>query len=76
MQKKKLFCWELIGFTLDGQRRTGGMVIWRAGSVMVVYRGRDYQGSSAVFNQMARPEETLSRTFSAKCAGVFLCNSR
>nr|VDD52117.1 unnamed protein product [Brassica oleracea] len=52
------------------ERRTGGMVIWRAGSVMVVYRGRDYQGSSAVFNQMARPEETLSRTFSAKCAGL------
>ncbi|KAH0929635.1 hypothetical protein HID58_015362 [Brassica napus] len=39
------------------ERRTGGMVIWRAGSVMVVYRGRDYQGPSAVFNQMARPEE-------------------
>ncbi|KAG2282159.1 hypothetical protein Bca52824_053379 [Brassica carinata] len=51
------------------ERRTGGMVIWRAGSVMVVYRGRDYQGPSAVFNQMARPEETLSRTFSRKCAG-------
>nr|VDD33031.1 unnamed protein product [Brassica oleracea] len=52
------------------ERRTGGMVIWRAGSVMVVYRGRDYQGPSAVFNQMARPEETLSRTFSGKCAGL------
>ncbi|CAN7011304.1 hypothetical protein IGI04_012032 [Brassica rapa subsp. trilocularis] len=41
------------------ERRTGGMVIWRAGSVMVVYRGRDYQGPSAVSNQTARPEETL-----------------
>ncbi|KAH0870610.1 hypothetical protein HID58_077632 [Brassica napus] len=52
------------------ERRTGGMVIWRAGSVMVVYRGRGYQGPSAVFNQMARSEETLSRTFSGKCAGL------
>ncbi|CAN7135363.1 unnamed protein product, partial [Brassica rapa subsp. narinosa] len=42
---------------VEFERRTGGMVIWRAGSVMVVYRGRDYQGPSAVFNQMARPEE-------------------
>ncbi|CAH8352559.1 unnamed protein product [Eruca vesicaria subsp. sativa] len=41
------------------ERRTGGMVIWRAGSVMVVYRGRDYQGPSVISNQMARPEETL-----------------
>ncbi|KAF8097382.1 hypothetical protein N665_0290s0040 [Sinapis alba] len=41
------------------ERRTGGMVIWRAGSVMVVYRGRDYQGPSAISNQTARPEETL-----------------
>ncbi|KAJ0249160.1 EMB1865 [Hirschfeldia incana] len=41
------------------ERRTGGMVIWRAGSVMVVYRGRDYQGPSAISNQMVRPEETL-----------------
>ncbi|KAF8100205.1 hypothetical protein N665_0229s0034 [Sinapis alba] len=42
------------------ERRTGGMVIWRAGSVMVVYRGLDYQGPSVISNQMARPEETLS----------------
>ncbi|CAA7053101.1 unnamed protein product [Microthlaspi erraticum] len=41
------------------ERRTGGMVIWRAGSVMVVYRGRDYQGPLVISNQMARPEETL-----------------
>ncbi|KAJ4873414.1 CRS1 / YhbY (CRM) domain-containing protein [Raphanus sativus] len=41
------------------ERRTGGMVIWRAGSVMVVYRGRDYQGPSAISNQIARPEEAL-----------------
>jgi len=26
------------------QRRTGGLVTWRAGSVMMVYRGIDYQG--------------------------------
>ncbi|CAN6991044.1 hypothetical protein IGI04_003372 [Brassica rapa subsp. trilocularis] len=41
------------------ERRTGGMVIWRAGSVMVVYRGLDYQGPYVISNQMARPEETL-----------------
>ncbi|KFK28760.1 hypothetical protein AALP_AA7G043300 [Arabis alpina] len=41
------------------ERRTGGMVLWRAGSVMVVYRGRDYQGPSVISNQIARPEETL-----------------
>lgn len=34
-------------------------MIWRAGSVMVVYRGRDYQGPSVISNQMSRPEETL-----------------
>ncbi|CAN6912987.1 unnamed protein product [Brassica oleracea] len=64
---------ELWRLRRDGmylRRRTGGMVIWRAGSVMVVYRGRGYQGPSAVFNQMARSEETLSRTFSGKCAGL------
>ncbi|KAG6675702.1 hypothetical protein I3842_15G116900 [Carya illinoinensis] len=27
-----------------GQRRTGGLVIWRSGSVMVVYRGSNYEG--------------------------------
>ncbi|CAN6856116.1 unnamed protein product [Brassica oleracea] len=62
--------WRLRRDRMYLRRRTGGMVIWRAGSVMVVYRGRDYQGPSAVFNQMARPEETLSRTFSGKCAGL------
>ncbi|CAN8269105.1 unnamed protein product [Cochlearia groenlandica] len=41
------------------ERRTGGMVIWRAGSVMVVYRGLDYQGPSAISNQIANPEGTL-----------------
>lgn len=28
------------------ERRTGGLVIWRAGSVMVVYRGSNYEGPS------------------------------
>ncbi|KAL1221613.1 CRM-domain containing factor CFM3, chloroplastic/mitochondrial [Cardamine amara subsp. amara] len=41
------------------ERRTGGMVIWRAGSVMVVYRGLDYKGPSVISNQRARPGETL-----------------
>ncbi|XP_010506878.1 PREDICTED: CRM-domain containing factor CFM3, chloroplastic/mitochondrial-like isoform X2 [Camelina sativa] len=41
------------------ERRTGGMVIWRAGSVMVVYRGLDYQGPSVVSNRVAGPKETL-----------------
>ncbi|KAK7358280.1 hypothetical protein VNO77_00207 [Canavalia gladiata] len=26
------------------ERRTGGLVIWRSGSIMWVYRGKDYQG--------------------------------
>ncbi|XP_021736333.1 CRM-domain containing factor CFM3, chloroplastic/mitochondrial-like [Chenopodium quinoa] len=26
------------------ERRTGGLVIWRSGSVMVVYRGKNYEG--------------------------------
>ncbi|KDO57458.1 hypothetical protein CISIN_1g0362941mg, partial [Citrus sinensis] len=29
------------------ERRTGGLVIWRAGSVMVVYRGNNYAGPSS-----------------------------
>ncbi|EFH59388.1 EMB1865 [Arabidopsis lyrata subsp. lyrata] len=41
------------------ERRTGGMVIWRAGSVMVVYRGLDYKGPPVISNQMAGPKETL-----------------
>ncbi|KAG4172327.1 hypothetical protein ERO13_A12G266500v2 [Gossypium hirsutum] len=28
------------------ERRTGGLVIWRSGSVMVVYRGSNYEGPS------------------------------
>ncbi|XVF09595.1 hypothetical protein REPUB_Repub07fG0107400 [Reevesia pubescens] len=28
------------------ERRTGGLVIWRSGSVMVVYRGTNYEGPS------------------------------
>ncbi|CAL5372053.1 unnamed protein product [Camellia sinensis] len=30
----------------DGQRRTGGLIIWRSGSVMVVFRGSNYEGPS------------------------------
>ncbi|KAJ8553438.1 hypothetical protein K7X08_024116 [Anisodus acutangulus] len=29
------------------ERRTGGLVIWRSGSVMVVYRGSNYEGPSS-----------------------------
>ncbi|KAI4347186.1 hypothetical protein L6164_008021 [Bauhinia variegata] len=29
------------------QRRTGGLVIWRSGSVMMVYRGSNYEGPSS-----------------------------
>lgn len=41
------------------ERRTGGMVIWRAGSVMVVYRGSNYQGPSLMSKPVAQPGETL-----------------
>lgn len=34
-------------------------MIWRAGSVMVVYRGLDYKGPPVISNQMAGPKETL-----------------
>ncbi|XP_062118130.1 CRM-domain containing factor CFM3, chloroplastic/mitochondrial [Humulus lupulus] len=30
------------------ERRTGGLVLWRSGSVMVVYRGSNYEGPSKV----------------------------
>ncbi|KAG2315860.1 hypothetical protein Bca4012_066708 [Brassica carinata] len=58
------------------ERRTGGMVIWRAGSVMVVYRGRDYQGPSAISNQMARPEETLFVPDVSSAAGDEATNAK
>lgn len=29
------------------ERRTGGLVTWRAGSVMIVYRGKNYQGPAS-----------------------------
>lgn len=29
------------------ERRTGGLIIWRSGSVMVVYRGGNYEGPSS-----------------------------
>lgn len=31
----------------DDQRRTGGLVIWQSGSVMMVYRGANYAGPSS-----------------------------
>lgn len=45
----KEFCLsETVNFVLTtsflDQRRTGGLVIWRSGSVMVVYRGTNYEG--------------------------------
>ncbi|KAG7021611.1 CRM-domain containing factor CFM3, chloroplastic/mitochondrial, partial [Cucurbita argyrosperma subsp. argyrosperma] len=30
------------------ERRTGGLVLWRSGSVMVVYRGSNYEGPSKI----------------------------
>lgn len=30
------------------ERRTGGLVTWRAGSVMMVYRGKNYQGPASL----------------------------
>ncbi|KAM6568025.1 hypothetical protein CsatB_016010 [Cannabis sativa] len=30
------------------ERRTGGLVLWRSGSVMIVYRGSNYEGPSKV----------------------------
>ena len=35
---------KLLLSALVAQRRTGGLVIWRSGSVMVVYRGTNYEG--------------------------------
>ncbi|CAI0400946.1 unnamed protein product [Linum tenue] len=38
------------------ERRTGGLVLWRAGSVMIVYRGANYQGPKST-SELARKEE-------------------
>ncbi|KAL5748893.1 hypothetical protein ACOSQ2_026190 [Xanthoceras sorbifolium] len=38
------------------ERRTGGLVIWRSGSVMVVYRGTNYEGPSSKSQPLDRGE--------------------
>ncbi|KAF2298720.1 hypothetical protein GH714_026116 [Hevea brasiliensis] len=44
----------------DGQqRRTGGLVIWRAGSVMVVYRGSNYEGPPSKSQPVDREGDAL-----------------
>lgn len=42
-----------------GQRRTGGLVIWRSGSVMVVYRGSHYEGPTSKSQPNGREVEEL-----------------
>ncbi|MED6132136.1 hypothetical protein PIB30_016348 [Stylosanthes scabra] len=37
------------------QRRTGGLVIWRAGSVMLVFRGKNYEGPVPAYSERAEP---------------------
>ncbi|CAK9167839.1 unnamed protein product [Ilex paraguariensis] len=37
----------LLTTSCAGQRRTGGVVTWRSGSVMVVFRGSKYEGPSS-----------------------------
>ncbi|KAI4331503.1 hypothetical protein MLD38_029688 [Melastoma candidum] len=39
------------------ERRTGGLVIWRSGSVMVVYRGKDYQGPASRLQSIQRDDD-------------------
>jgi hypothetical protein len=41
------------------QRRTGGLVIWRAGSVMVVFRGTNYQGPPSKLQPADREGDAL-----------------
>uniref|UniRef100_A0A2C9WGL7 CRM domain-containing protein n=1 Tax=Manihot esculenta TaxID=3983 RepID=A0A2C9WGL7_MANES len=41
------------------ERRTGGLVIWRAGSVMVVYRGSNYEGPSSKSRTVDREGDAL-----------------
>ncbi|XP_059644089.1 CRM-domain containing factor CFM3, chloroplastic/mitochondrial [Cornus florida] len=41
------------------ERRTGGLVIWRAGSVMVVFRGSNYEGPSSKPQAVDREGDTL-----------------
>ncbi|KAJ9174041.1 hypothetical protein P3X46_017113 [Hevea brasiliensis] len=41
------------------ERRTGGLVIWRAGSVMVVYRGSNYEGPPSKSQPVDREGDAL-----------------
>lgn len=41
------------------ERRTGGLVIWRSGSVMVVYRGNNYEGPSSKSQATEREAEAI-----------------
>ncbi|XP_021292060.1 CRM-domain containing factor CFM3, chloroplastic/mitochondrial [Herrania umbratica] len=41
------------------ERRTGGLVLWRSGSVMVVYRGSNYEGPSSRSQSIDREGEAL-----------------
>ncbi|CAI9113566.1 OLC1v1014191C1 [Oldenlandia corymbosa var. corymbosa] len=41
------------------ERRTGGLVIWRSGSVMVVYRGANYEGPFSRAQSVGGEGETL-----------------
>ncbi|CAN1265501.1 CRM-domain containing factor CFM3, chloroplastic/mitochondrial [Linum perenne] len=45
-----------LNCSIDHQRRTGGLVLWRAGSAMVVYRGSNYEGPKSR-SQSATTEE-------------------
>ncbi|KAH7549333.1 hypothetical protein JRO89_XS13G0015700 [Xanthoceras sorbifolium] len=47
---------EVSGVWACGPRRTGGLVIWRSGSVMVVYRGTNYEGPSSKSQPLDRGE--------------------
>ncbi|MED6111962.1 hypothetical protein PIB30_057229 [Stylosanthes scabra] len=37
------------------ERRTGGLVIWRAGSVMLVFRGKNYEGPAPASSERTEP---------------------
>lgn len=41
------------------ERRSGGLVIWRSGSVMVVFRGSNYEGPSQISKSMDREDDSL-----------------
>ncbi|OMO96033.1 hypothetical protein CCACVL1_05105 [Corchorus capsularis] len=41
------------------ERRTGGLVLWKSGSVMVVYRGSNYEGPSSRSQSIDREGEAL-----------------